>query len=287
MNGLSASEVTLPDSQEPVAPKLLDGSNVDESPAAAARRHQLARWLTGPGNPYFARAAVNRVWAHMFGHGIVDPVDGFGRRHPPRSAELLDVLASQFIANGFNLRETFRTIALTRAYQLSSGTESGDPQRQEWFAQMNVKMLTAEQVYDCITVASMLIRTEAPGFSIARVDNANRDEFLQQFKTLAGRATEFQGGIPQALTLMNGALIGSATDLAGSGLLKSLEAPFFTDDQRIEVLYLATLSRPPSAHEWLLLREYLNGRDPGVSIQEPLADILWALLNSAEFTMNR
>jgi hypothetical protein len=184
------------------------------------------------------------------------------------------------------LRETFRTIALTRAYQLSSGAETDDPVRRDWFAQMNVKMLTAEQVYDCITVASMLVATDANGFSIARVGNTTRDEFLQQFKTLAGRPTEYQGGIPQALTLMNGTLISSATDLAGSGLLKSLEAPFFTEDQRIEVIYLATLSRQPTSGEWPLLRDYVNDRDPDTSIQEPLADILWALLNGAEFTMN-
>lgn len=143
---------------------------------------------------------------------------------------------------------------------------------------MNVKMLTAEQVYDCITVASMLVATDANGFSIARVGNTSRDEFLQQFKTLAGRPTEYQGGIPQALTLMNGTLISSATDLAGSGLLKSLEAPFFTDDQRIEVIYLATLSRQPTSGEGPLLRDYVNDRDPDTSIQEPLADILWALV---------
>jgi hypothetical protein len=151
---------------------------------------------------------------------------------------------------------------------------------------MNVKMLTAEQLYDCISVASMLVGTGSEGFSIIRFGNSSRDEFLQQFQTLAGRSTEFQGGIPQALTLMNGTLISSATDLAGSGLLKSLEAPFFTDDQRIEVLYLATLARRPSASEWALLREYVNDRDAGTPIRERLADILWALLNGAEFTMN-
>jgi hypothetical protein len=283
---IDRGEVMMPDSEDSVAPKFLDGSKFDESPEAAARRQQLARWLTGPDNPYFARAAVNRVWAHLFGHGIVDPVDGFGKQYPPRSPELLDLLAAQFIANDFNLRETFRTIALTRAYQLSSGAETDDPVRRDWFAQMNVKMLTAEQVYDCITVASMLVATDANGFSIARVGNTTRDEFLQQFKTLAGRPTEYQGGIPQALTLMNGTLISSATDLAGSGLLKSLEAPFFTEDQRIEVIYLATLSRQPTSGEWPLLRDYVNDRDPDTSIQEPLADILWALLNGAEFTMN-
>jgi hypothetical protein len=282
---IDRGEVMMPESRDPVVPRFLDGSDFDDS-LAAARRQKLASWLTAQENPYFARAAVNRVWAHLFGRGIVDPVDGFGKRHPPRSPELLDLLAGRFITSNFSMREAFRTIVRTRAYQLSSGAATDDPKRQDWFAQMNVKMLTAEQVYDCITVASMLAATETIGFRIARIGNSSRDEFLQQFKTLIGRPTEYQGGIPQALTLMNGSLIGSATDLAGSGLLKSLEAPFFTDDQRIEVIYLATLSRRPTPSEWTLLRKHLGERDPAVSVQEPLSDILWALLNGAEFTMN-
>lgn len=283
---IDRGEVMLPHSKDPVVPRFPDGSNLDETSTAAARRQQLARWLTGSDNPFFARAAVNRAWAHMFGRGIVDPVDGFGKRNPPRSSQLLDLLAAQFIANHFSMRQAFRTMALTRAYQLSSGTATEDSMRQEWFAQMNIKMLTAEQIYDCISVASMLMGADSKEFSIARVGNPRRDDFLQQFKTLAGRPIEYQGGIPQALTLMNGTLINNATDLAGSGLLKSLEAPFFSDDQRIEVIYLATLSRQPTSREWTLLRSYTNDRDPHTTIQEPLADILWALLNSAEFTMN-
>ncbi|HVW36621.1 MAG TPA: hypothetical protein VHB99_04930, partial [Pirellulales bacterium] len=133
---------------------------------------------------------------------------------------------------------------------------------------------------------SMLVETESEGFALARMGNSRRDEFLQEFRTLSGSPTEYQGGIPQALTLMNGALSGDATSLAGGGLLKSLEAPFFSDDERIEVLYLATLSRRPTESEWKLLRRHLADREPGASIQEPLADILWALLNSAEFAMN-
>jgi hypothetical protein len=283
---IDRGEVKMPGGDGPIMPKFLDGSTLDESPQAAARREQLARWLASPENPYFARAAVNRVWAHLFGRGIVDPVDGFGKRHPARSAELLDLLAGRLIASEFNLRDIFRVIVLSRAYRLSSGSEVEDPKWRAWFAQMNVKMLTAEQVYDCISVASMLVGAQQDGFSIARVGNSSRDEFLQQFKTLGGRATEYQGGIPQALTLMNGTLITGATGLATGGLLKSLDAPFFTDDQRIEVLYLATLSRRPSPNELTLLREYVADRSPGTSIQEPLADVLWGLLNSAEFTMN-
>lgn len=286
VSDVNRGEVKLPDTETVVPPQFLDGSPLEESAESAARRRQLAQWLTGAGNPYFARATANRIWAHLFGRGIVDPVDGFGKQHPPRSPELLDLLAGQLIRNEFDLRRLLRTVALSRAYRLSSGADSPDQKRHDWFAQMNVKMLTAEQLYDCITVASMLVETQSEGFSVLRVGNSRRDEFLQEFRTLSGRPTEYQGGIPQALTLMNGSLIGSATDLAGGGLLKSLEAPFFSDEQRIEILYLATLSRRPSQAEWNVLRQHVAGRAQGVSVQEPLADILWALLNSAEFTMN-
>lgn len=277
-------EVMYPDSDEVVMPRFLDGSKYDDSPEGDARRHQLSKWLTSPENPFFARAAANRVWAHLTGRGIVDPVDGFGERNQPRSPELLNLLSSHFIQTDFDLRELFRAVALSRAYRLSSGAEAIDEERSDYFAQMNVKTLTAEQVYDCITVATMLVDTN--GSAIERVGNMNREEFLQQFRTPGGNSTEYQGGIPQALTLMNGTLIGDATGLRSSGLLESLEAPFYTDDQRLEILYLASLSRPPSTTEWELLRGYISERDPGASVQEPLADILWALLNGAEFSMN-
>jgi hypothetical protein len=85
---------------------------------------------------------------------------------------------------------------------------------------------------------------------------------------------------------MNGTLIDSATGLTSSGLLKSLEAPFFTNRQRIDVLYFATLSRRPRPAEWELLEGYLPADATGQPLKEGLADLLWALLNSAEFTLN-
>ena len=85
---------------------------------------------------------------------------------------------------------------------------------------------------------------------------------------------------------MNGGLIEGATGLSSSGLLKSLEAPFFTNEQRIEILYFATLSRRPRASEWELLKGYISDDASGTELREGLADILWALLNSAEFTLN-
>lgn len=282
-------DVMIPDTETVVAPGFLNGAALPDDERDAARREQLARWLTSADNPYFARATANRVWGHMFGMGIVDPVDDFGSQHQAKSPELIELLASHFINTGFNLRELFRIVALSRAYRLSSGAETVDERRLEYFAQMNVKTLTAEQVYDCITVATLLDSPPTDGgyeFNVARIGNTDRDVFVQQFRTPAGHTTEYLAGIPQALTLMNGTLIEGATGLSSSGLLKSLEAPFFTNRQRIEVLYLATLSRQPRPSEWELLQQYIPDDTQGAELQEGLADILWALLNSAEFTLN-
>ena len=85
---------------------------------------------------------------------------------------------------------------------------------------------------------------------------------------------------------MNGGLIDVATGLPKSGLLKSLDAPFFTNQQRVEVLYLAVLSRRPRPNEWELLKQLVSSDKTVGERKENLSDILWALLNSAEFTMN-
>ena len=281
-------EVMMPESTAAVPPKFLNASDEIVLEKATQRRQKLTQWLTGSDNPYFARATANRVWSMLFGKGIVNPVDDFGVGNPPLSPELLDLLAGHFIQSEFNLKELFRVVALSKAYRLSSGADELNEIRQEWFAQMNVKMLTAEQVYDCITVATMpgSVQSNAAMGLVNRFGNTGRDEFLREFRTPSGRSTEYQGGIPQALTLMNGTLIDSATGLASSGLLKSLEAPFFTRDQRIEILYFATLSRQPKPSEKQLLDQYIPEGMSGSELREALSDVLWALLNSAEFTMN-
>jgi hypothetical protein len=287
-------EVRLPQTETVIPPGFPNGDALPPPDPAAnvpppSRRQQLARWMTAAENPYFARATANRVWAILFGKGIVDPVDDFGTRHPPKSPELLELLAGRFVATGLDIRDLFRTVALSRAYRLSSGAATADPRRTDWFAQMSVKTFTAEQVYDCMAVATMLDATSNAdpfSFNLARAGNSERERFLQQFRTPTGRSTEYLGGIPQALTLMNGTLIDNATGVAKSGLLKSLEAPFFTNKQRIEVLYLAVLSRHPRPAEWELLKEFVNDRTSPQEVRENLSDILWALLNSAEFTMN-
>jgi hypothetical protein len=285
-----AGEVKYPETEDVALPKYLDASaanpNEDDS-----RRRQLAIWLVSRDNPYFARAAVNRVWAHLFGRGIVEPVDDFSQRNPPSHPELLDELAAYFVSTGFDIRDLFRTLANTQAYQMSSQSEneSADEPAPELFSRMAVKSLSPEQIYDCLLEATR--RRE--GVSVAQRSSGSnrfmdpaRIEFIARFQAPTQSATEFQSGIPQALTLMNGRAIAEATDLNQSGLLAALEAPFFTDEQRVEAMFLSTLSRPPTAEEQTQFVEYVSGGGPTTDRRQAIGDVLWALLNSAEFILN-
>lgn len=277
-------DVTLPDREEIVPPRYPLGELLREETSSASRRQELAEWMTAPDNPHFSRATVNRVWAHLFGRGLVDPVDDMRSDVPAVCPEVLDELAGHFVGTGFDLRELFRVIVNSGTYQRSSGAADDDPSRALHFAQMNIKSFTAEQLYDSIAVATRLEAPAVEDGSLRREHNVTRASFLEQFRAPPGHVTDFQAGIPQALTLMNGRLIQTATDLRSSGILRALEAPFFSNEQRVEALFLATLSRPPDEEERQSLVSYVAESDAGRS--ERLSDILWALLNSAEFTLN-
>lgn len=283
----ATGEVKLPDKDEIVLPKFLDSqqSRPDDD---GSRRRPLAIWLASGSNAYFAKATVNRVWAQLFGRGIVEPVDDLGSHNPPSHPQLLDELAAWFIETGFDLRELYRVLANTRAYQLTSQSDEGDSQTPpELFARMSIKNLTAEQLYDALARATLRRDAEAaPGQIGNRLDDAQRQLFVARFRLPVSRPTEFQSGIPQALTLMNGAAVSGATDLMRSPLLQSLEAPFFTQQERVEVLFLATLSRLPYADEREAFVGYVGHPPAGSDSRPALSDVLWALLNSAEFTLN-
>ena len=283
-------DVTIPETDEVVPPRLpLSAAPVHDTPDGPSRRKQLVDWLTARNNGQFARATVNRVWAHLFGRGLVEPVDDMRPANPPIAPEVLETLARDFAASNFDLRRLLRALVLTKTYQLSSRSEENDPSRGLHFAQMNIKSFTAEQLYDCIAVAtrqetSLAGPVDQPG--LPRFSDMTRQGFIEQFRAPAGQATDYHAGIPQALTLMHGGLIHSATDVATSGLLKSLAAPFLTDDQRLDALFLSTLSRYPTDSERELMLVQITEAATEAERQQALGDILWALLNSAEFTFN-
>ncbi|MCH7729208.1 MAG: DUF1553 domain-containing protein, partial [Planctomycetes bacterium] len=254
-----------------------------------SRRVQLAAWLTSAENPFFARATVNRVWALLFGRGFVDPVDDMGDHNPPSHPELLNELATYFVETGFDLRRLVRTLTYTKAYQLSSESAADEESHPALFARMAIKSLTAEQLYDCLGEAMRKregVTTNQGRFQVNRRFDQNRQAFLTKFRAPTQGATDYEAGIPQALTLMNGALVRQATDLGESDLLVGLEAPFFTDDERVDVLFLSTLSRMPREDEREKFIKYVKSGGATGDRRKALGDILWALLNSAEFVLN-
>jgi hypothetical protein len=283
-------DVMIPESTEVVPPRLPQTAvAIADTPDSPPRRKVLVDWLTSPNNGQFARATVNRVWAHLFGRGLVEPVDDMRPNNPPIAPQVLETLSRDFAASKFDLRGLLRALVLTKTYQLASRSEDSDLSRTLHFAQMNIKSFTAEQLYDCIAVATRQDANFAgpvnqPG--LQRFADTSRQAFVQQFRAPADQVTDYHAGIPQALALMHGGLIHNATDVATSGLLKSFAAPFFTDEQRIDTLFLSTLSRYPTDAERKMMLETISAATTDTERQQALGDILWALLNSAEFTFN-
>jgi hypothetical protein len=271
----------VPESAKKVSAKFLGGPE-PKLDAKAPYRPELAKWMTAPTNPYFARAAVNRTWAMLFGNGIVDPVDDLIDRNKPSHPELLDDLAKQFVASGYDQKHLIRAICLSRAYQRSAkptGSNKGDDQL---FSHMAVKQMTAYELFDSLTA---VLGGDKGGKPDARkgADNpkrgpaTERDRFAAFYTAGAEEVnpTEFEAGIPQMLRIMNsknGPITATARQLAGK--LPPTEA--------IEKLYLTALARRPTADETKQLTAHL-AKNPA----DGYADVLWAVVNSSEFSMIR
>src|SRR5262249_46622615 len=145
-------EITIPGMEKVVKARFLDETEPkwDEE---MSTRATLAKWLTAADNPFFARAAANRIWAHFFGIGLVEPKDNFAADNPPSHPEPLDELSGQFAAHHFDFKFLIRAITTSKTYQLSSGnfTERSQPEPRT-FSHMSVKGLTGEQFFDSLAL---------------------------------------------------------------------------------------------------------------------------------------
>jgi hypothetical protein len=269
-----APSIAIPTMGKVVEARFLDGS----APAwtdGTAPRAALAGWILAPANPYFARTAVNRVWAHFFGVGLVEPVDDLTQETGPNP--LLDELAQHFVAHGYDLKDLIRGIVNSRAYGLSSRQTHRGRDNPRLFARMPVRGLAPEQIFDSLVEAT---RHEVAG-------GTARAEFLKRFANPADRPTEVQTSMLQALALMNGRVVADATSLERSTTLQAVaEAPFLDTAGRVEALYLAALTRKPRHEESARLVKYVESGGPSGDRKQALADVFWALLNSSEFLFN-
>lgn len=284
----SLNAIAIPKSGVVVEPAFLDGSQPDWA-SGDDKRALLARWITQTDNPFFARAAVNRLWDHFLGRGFVHPVDDLDEANPPSHPELFDTLAEQFAAHRFNLGYLIRAITGSRAYRLTSRADNVSEEDLAKFARMPIRRMTADQLFASIVQATgyrQQRRTMRRGQVLPDLASAAA-EFRSRFADSSVPRTEAETSILQALALMNGKLVSDATALETSETLVAVaDAPFLSHSQRVESLFLATLSRRPEPAELERFTGYVERGGATGDAKQALADVFWALLNSAEFGLN-
>jgi hypothetical protein len=276
-------QLKIPGTEKVVKARFLGGKDADIEEGTSPRE-MLVDWMTAPENPFFARALVNRLWAQFFGIGLVEPLDemsGAGKEasHP----EVLEELARAFADHKFDLRWLVRAITATKVYQLSSARTHQSQDDPKQFARMALRAMTGEQLFDSLSQATgfQLAQPQGRGFAIG----GPREDFITKFSS-SERPTEAQTSILQALTLMNGRVISTATSVRGSEtLLAVIDSPFLDLTGKIEALYLAALSRKPTTTELARLKSHVE-KGSTAEQGEALADVFWVLLNSAEFVVN-
>jgi hypothetical protein len=257
---------------------------------------ELAQWVTD--QPLFAKSQVNRVWFHLMGRGLVDPIDDFRPTNPATHPELLDRLAKDFAAQKFDLRWLIRTVMTSRTYQLSSepnDTNAGDEIN---YSHVLSRRLTAEQLLDAqhqaLAVPAKfngyplgLRAGQLPGVEAVRLRERRRsssDTFLALFgKPMRLLSCECERSsettMSQAFNLVSGPEINELLSSPDNRIQQLLEAGK-SNREIVEELFSWALSRPPTQAESL---EMLAMTDKAENRRKALEDISWALLNAKEF----
>ncbi|MEO8370967.1 MAG: DUF1549 and DUF1553 domain-containing protein, partial [Candidatus Solibacter sp.] len=261
-------------------------------PVDASRRLSYAEWLTARDNPFFAKSTVNRVWSYFFGRGIIDPVDDIRASNPPSNPALLDALTKDFLDHNFDLRQLMRTIANSRAYQAGIATNEWNQNDGENFSHAMPRRISAEALMDALALATGV----RPAFPDAPPDtraeqvtdpHIGKDGFLDLFgRPSRESACECERrsdlSLPQALNLVNGRTISDAVADSAGRVAKAILSGR-PDGEVVGELYLASLSRPPTAAELQSGVAYL-GSGGGRAMRTQ--DLLWALVNSKAFLYN-
>ncbi len=252
-------------------------------------RMALADWLTSDNNPYFARAVVNRVWKQLMGRGLIEPADDLRVTNPATHPRLLQFLADDFVASGYDLRHLIRTIVHSAAYRRSSRpvTDSGD---EMFYSHYFPRALSPEVLvdaiddvtgvrsqYDQMPADTRAIALPDPGVASPALDVLGRCDRTDSCESASASAT----GLSARLHLLNGPLLNHKIQ-APAGRLHTMLRDGWDDRRIVREFYLRALSREPSAEEL----EFLIRQTAGDERTAVLEDFVWSLLNCQEFVTN-
>jgi len=254
------------------------------------RRELLARHITGTRNEWFARACVNRLWSEFTGEGFYMPIDDMGPERTASHPKVLELLASGFSQNQFDLQWLVRTITLSDAYQRKIRTaEAGETP----FASATATRLRSDQIYNSITTVlggGSGPRRTPLGRNMASTGMARRARNPKdQFALIFGfdpstPQADLTGKVPQALFLMNSPQVNGQINAGFGTRLARLVRRYRDDQDAISELYMMVLARDPSETEFKICRTYIA--EVG-NRNEAYEDLMWSLLNSSEFVSKR
>ncbi len=276
-----------------MAPKFLGGESPDVK--GKDRRVVLGDWLASPKNPYFSRNVVNMVWAHMFGIGIIDPVDDVRVSNPATNPELLTALAKKFEGEyKYDFRQLVREICNSATYQRTTKATPSNVSDTMNFAKARIRRQRAEVMLDTITQVTET-KNKFKGLPLGAravqiADGGTTDYFLTTFgratrETVCSCEVKMDPSLSQALHLMNGTVV--TNKIEQGGLVKRLLAEKKTPEQIIEHIYIASFTRKPTAEEMKQLMAQVKAVGADVNQQTlVLNDVFWAVLNSKEYMFN-
>ena len=281
-------EVAHPVGGRAMPPKFLGGPVADV--AGKDRREVLAKWLTSTDNPYFATSVANRVWAHFFGKGIVEPVDDIRVSNPASNPELFKKLGEKLVEYNYDFKRLVKDICASEAYQRTTERNESNLNDERNFAHGNVRRIPAEMLLDClcqVTKANDKFQGLPLGARAVQVsDGGTSNYFLTTFgraprDTVCACEAKTEPTLSQSLHLLNGATVHNK--IQQGGVVRDLLAGGKTPPQIIETLFIRCLSRKPAAAEVeRLMTVVTTAENP----QAGLDDVFWAILNSREFIFN-
>ncbi|HEY2759657.1 MAG TPA: DUF1549 domain-containing protein [Pirellulales bacterium] len=278
---------------------FLTGQRLDYGTTDAVRRDTIAKWITAPTDEWFAKAFVNRVWNELVGEGFYEPVDDIGPDRTCTAPQSMDYLAHAFVDSGFDVKQLYRIVALTDAYQRESRSRRNPDEMA--FAANCPERLRGDQLYDAL-VSALGMNDGPPGplakfLGVGQGGGAGQGKGAYgvrgprgQFDQVFGYdpstpRDEVTGSIPQALLLMNGPLVNRSINgyRRDTELGKILAAN--TDDDAVTTeLYLRCFGREPNKTELKACADYVK---QSKSRSTGYEDILWALVNSTEFLQRK
>ncbi len=284
-----AGDVRHPRTNQLMKPKALEAAEMEHP---LDRRMPLADWLTAKENSYFARNVVNRYVAYLLGRGLVEPVDDLRSTNPPSNPALMEMLSKKFVESNFSLKQLMREIMNSRLYQLDSQPTASNAADSVFYSHFTVKRLTAEPLVDAldrVTGVQTKYKNLPLGTRAIELPDAEYgDYFLATFGkpkrvSICECERPLDPSLAQALHTLNGdTLAGKIADKKGriGTLLAAKKSP----EEIVEEIYLAALSRFPTAAERTQAQQFLSENE---NQEEVYQDLLWALMNSKQFLFVR